>query len=172
LKDGEAESYHNVEVTYIPGRKAVLTIFDDGEETEKIVLSDYQTKEEMHSMMLEKGFTLKSEEEIAALKATKEAEKKAEADERIRKSIERQKMRRKQEAARKEEKEAARKEAEEARAREALLSEEERAALKAERKAEEEKKIREIQEINEKRRQIRELQKAAKEKAQKVGEEL
>ena len=50
LKDGEAESYHNVEVKFIHGRKAIMTIYEsgDGEESwvekEKIVLSDYKTK--------------------------------------------------------------------------------------------------------------------------------
>ncbi len=54
LKDGEAESYQNVVVTFVPGRKAVMTIYesddDDGGgeeswvEKEQIVLSDYKTK--------------------------------------------------------------------------------------------------------------------------------
>mmetsp|Transcript_31442 Transcript_31442/g.58115 ORF Transcript_31442/g.58115 Transcript_31442/m.58115 type:complete len:175 (-) Transcript_31442:462-986(-) len=45
---------------------------DDWEEKEQIVLSDYKTKEEMHALMVEKGFQLKSEEEIVAMKlATK-----------------------------------------------------------------------------------------------------
>ena len=54
LKDGEAESYHNVEVKFVHGRKAIMTIYEsgDGEESaekgwvekEKIVLSDYKTK--------------------------------------------------------------------------------------------------------------------------------
>ena len=63
LKDGEAESYRNVEVKFIHGRKAVMTIFegesaearDDWEEKEKITLSDLTTKEEMHALMVEKG---------------------------------------------------------------------------------------------------------------------
>ena len=52
LKDGEAESYQNVRVTFVPGRKAVMTIYESddegGEESwvekEQIVLSDYKTK--------------------------------------------------------------------------------------------------------------------------------
>mmetsp|Transcript_3139 Transcript_3139/g.4827 ORF Transcript_3139/g.4827 Transcript_3139/m.4827 type:complete len:163 (-) Transcript_3139:243-731(-) len=82
LKDGEAESYQNVVVTFVPGRKAVMTIYesDDGDEEasggggeeswverEQIVLSDYKTKEEMHALMVEKGFQLKSPEEIEAI---------------------------------------------------------------------------------------------------------
>ena len=48
--------YHNVEIKFIHGKKATLTIFDDGEETETIMLSDIKTESEMHSMMQEKGF--------------------------------------------------------------------------------------------------------------------
>lgn len=55
LKDGEAESYHGISVEYIHGRQAVLTIYDDEEEIEKITLSDYKTKEEMHALLVEKG---------------------------------------------------------------------------------------------------------------------
>lgn len=58
MKDGEAESYEGVTVEYIHGRKAVLTIFEEEEELEKITLSDYQTKEEMHALMVEKGMFL------------------------------------------------------------------------------------------------------------------
>jgi hypothetical protein len=55
LKDGEAESYVGVTVEYIHGRRAVLTIYEDEEELEKITLSDYATKEEMHALFVEKG---------------------------------------------------------------------------------------------------------------------
>ena len=49
LKDGEAESYRNVEVKFISGRKAVMTVYegiskDSWVEKESIVLSEYQTK--------------------------------------------------------------------------------------------------------------------------------
>ena len=50
---------------------AVLTVLEDGVEREKVVLSDISTKEEMHRMMIEKGFQRKSEEEIARIKAEK-----------------------------------------------------------------------------------------------------
>lgn len=61
LKGGEAEEYENVEVRYIKGRKAILTIYDDDTELEKIILSDYETREEMHKMMVNKGFAKKNE---------------------------------------------------------------------------------------------------------------
>lgn len=87
LKDGEAETYQNVKVTYIPGRKAVMTIYEgnsgdiyeDMEEKEKIVLSDYKTKEEMHALMVEKGFQLKPAEEIEAMMLQKQKENEEEA---------------------------------------------------------------------------------------------
>jgi hypothetical protein len=63
LKGGEAETYQNVEIKYIHGRKAVLTIFHDGEEQEKIKLYKLRKREDMHAMFLEKGFVLKAEEE-------------------------------------------------------------------------------------------------------------
>jgi hypothetical protein len=74
LKGGEAETYENVEVKYISGRKAVLTIFHDGEEQEKIELSTLKMREDMHAMFLEKGFVKKSEEEIERVRQERERE--------------------------------------------------------------------------------------------------
>merc|ERR1740121_3225270 len=58
LKEGEAESYHNVEVNYIPGRKAVLKIYEDDNQLEEIILSELKTREEMHELMVSKGFVV------------------------------------------------------------------------------------------------------------------
>lgn len=110
MKDGEAEWYHNVSVKYVGGRKAVLTIYDGDEEKEKVTLSDYKEKDEMHAMMIEKGFTKKSDEEIEQVKLDIEKRKAEEAAERERKREERRKL---QEQRRKEKEEAAMKEAEE-----------------------------------------------------------
>eukprot|EP00578_Thalassiosira_sp_NH16_P011678 CAMPEP_0181124710 /NCGR_PEP_ID=MMETSP1071-20121207/26635_1 /TAXON_ID=35127 /ORGANISM="Thalassiosira sp., Strain NH16" /LENGTH=196 /DNA_ID=CAMNT_0023210051 /DNA_START=152 /DNA_END=743 /DNA_ORIENTATION=+ len=125
LKDGEVESYRNVEVSFVPGKKAIMTIYEgesmsavgvDGmEEKEKIVLSDYKTKEEMHALMIEKGFQLKSEEELEAMKirkqkeAAEEAERKAKRKEEMR--IKRE-MKQAQKKLEEEEKEKAREEME------------------------------------------------------------
>lgn len=49
-----------MEVKYVPGRKAVLTIYNDDIEMEKITLSDYKTKKDMHNLFLEKGFRKKT----------------------------------------------------------------------------------------------------------------
>lgn len=67
LHDGEAVHYEGVEIEYIHGRKAILTIYRDGQEQEQVTLSDYKTKEEMHALMVEKGFIRKSQEEIEEL---------------------------------------------------------------------------------------------------------
>jgi len=110
LKDGEAEWYHNVSVKYVGGKKAVLTIFDGDEEKEKVTLSEYKEKDEMHAMMIEKGFVKKSDEEIELVKIEIEKRKAEEVAERERKREERRKL---QERRRKEKEEAAKKEAEE-----------------------------------------------------------
>lgn len=57
-----------MEVKFVPGRKAVLTIYDDGVEREKITLSNYKTKPDMHKLMVEKGFERMSEEEIQEMR--------------------------------------------------------------------------------------------------------
>lgn len=94
LKDGEAESYRNVQVTFVSGRKAVMTIYEgetehDWEEKEKIVLSDYKTQEEMHALMVEKGFQLKSEEEIEAMKLAKQKAADEEQEQKMKRAAER-----------------------------------------------------------------------------------
>lgn len=66
LRDGIAQSnsYKEVEVNFISGRKAVLTIFKDGKEQEKITLSDYNDKDKLHALFVEKGFTKYSDIEL------------------------------------------------------------------------------------------------------------
>mmetsp|Transcript_31043 Transcript_31043/g.65513 ORF Transcript_31043/g.65513 Transcript_31043/m.65513 type:complete len:109 (-) Transcript_31043:240-566(-) len=70
-----------------------MTIYDGEEEKEQIVLSDYKTKEEMHVLMVEKGFQRKSDEEIAEMMAQKDKEA---AEEAQRKHQEREERRRQQ----------------------------------------------------------------------------
>lgn len=74
LKLGHAESYQNVEIEYIHGRKATLTIYHDEKIVETVVLSDLKNHEEMHALFVEKGFQLKPENEIEAIKAERYAE--------------------------------------------------------------------------------------------------
>ena len=56
---GEAESYKGITVTYVHGKTAVLTIYDNGKEVEKIVMHELKNKDAMHAMMRDKGFQLK-----------------------------------------------------------------------------------------------------------------
>jgi len=71
--------YRNVDIEYIHGRTATLTIYEDGAEVEKIILSDYKTRDEMHQLFREKGFIMKSPEEIAEVVERKRLEEEAES---------------------------------------------------------------------------------------------
>lgn len=56
---GHSDSYENLKVNFIPGRTPVLTIKgEDGSELEKIDLSKFKT-EELHALMIDKGFERK-----------------------------------------------------------------------------------------------------------------
>lgn len=77
---------------YVGGKKAVLTIYDGDEEKEKVTLSDYKEKEDMHAMMVEKGFVKKTDEEIEQVKAETKERKLKEDEERKRKREERLKQ--------------------------------------------------------------------------------
>lgn len=62
-KDSPAEidEYANIEVEWIRGKRAVLTIFDDKDnELEQIAMYGLQTRDEMHALLLDKGFAKKS----------------------------------------------------------------------------------------------------------------
>jgi hypothetical protein len=71
--------YRNVDIEYIHGRTATLTIFEDGVEVEKIILSDYKTRDEMHELFRTKGFIKKSTEEIAEVVERKRLEEENDA---------------------------------------------------------------------------------------------
>lgn len=55
-----------MEVNFISGKQAVLTIFKDGKEVEKVTLSDYDDKDKLHDLFAEKGFRKFTAEEFAA----------------------------------------------------------------------------------------------------------
>lgn len=67
---GGVDLYKNVEVRFISGRKAVLTIFNDGRELEKITLSDYDDKKQLHELFKQKGFDKHSESELQQRRAS------------------------------------------------------------------------------------------------------
>jgi len=79
LKGLGAEMYRNVDIEYIHGRTATLTIFEDGVEVEQIILSDYKTRDDMHALFQEKGFVRKSSEEIAEVVERKRLDEEAES---------------------------------------------------------------------------------------------
>lgn len=68
-----------MKVAFSHGRKALLTIYHDGVEQEKVELQQIVTEEEMYQMMLSKGFLLKSDEEVAAIKTRQQKSKDEEA---------------------------------------------------------------------------------------------
>ena len=49
-----------------------MTIYQDGAEIEKITLSDYNDKEELHELFIEKGFEKYNEEELAEIRRMKQ----------------------------------------------------------------------------------------------------
>jgi len=57
-----------------------MSIMENGEEIENIILSDYDTEEEMHALFKEKGFEQLSAEEIKLKAEVKEERESAERD--------------------------------------------------------------------------------------------
>eukprot|EP00986_Skeletonema_menzelii_P002132 scaffold593_cov147-Skeletonema_menzelii.AAC.3 len=49
-----------------------MTIYQDGVENEKITLSDYNDKEKLHALFIEKGFQKYDEEELAEIRQMKQ----------------------------------------------------------------------------------------------------
>ena len=66
--------YKDVTVSYIPGKKALLTIYNnkDGHELEKITLSDYDDKTKLHDLFKDKGFTKYTQDEVDARRKIEE----------------------------------------------------------------------------------------------------
>jgi hypothetical protein len=74
LKDYEAEEYKGVVVQFVPGKPAVLSIYSDGKLKEEIDLHQYASKDELHALMVEKGFVRMSHFEVLAMKERKAVE--------------------------------------------------------------------------------------------------
>jgi len=64
LKGGEVDTYEGIEVEWIPGRKAVMHIYDDGKEVEEVGLYELTTREEIVKKIEEKGFHLKPRQTV------------------------------------------------------------------------------------------------------------
>lgn len=78
--DTGAITYRNVEIEFIHGRKAIMTISKDGDVIETIVLSDYenQGEEVMHSLFRERGFEQLSDEDLKEKLETRDRKEKEE----------------------------------------------------------------------------------------------
>lgn len=62
-----------------------MKIFDDGKEIEQVEMHTIKTKEEMHALMIQKGFQLKSKSEVGKIqKEHSDAEAKLEAERELR----------------------------------------------------------------------------------------
>jgi hypothetical protein len=56
--------YAGVSIDWIRGRKAVMTIFEDGKQQgEPVQLYELQTRDQMHQLMVDKGFHKKTKQE-------------------------------------------------------------------------------------------------------------
>lgn len=67
--DHGAVLYKNIDIEFIHGQKAVLSVRNgsmDGEIVEEVILSDYRTEEEMHNLFVKFGFEKLSHDEIEA----------------------------------------------------------------------------------------------------------
>ena len=74
-KEG-ARSYLNLEIEFIKGRTATLTVMEDGIEVEKVVMSDFKTEEEMHDALASRGFQKLSGDELIHMLRMKNVEEK------------------------------------------------------------------------------------------------
>eukprot|EP00978_Attheya_sp_CCMP212_P036905 scaffold170630_cov43-Attheya_sp.AAC.1 len=86
---GEAQEYHNVEVTFVAGSKQAVLILSFGNEkddvadfeVERVDLRPYDTgsTQDLHALLVDKGFQRKSEEEVQQFR--KEFDRRAAKDE-------------------------------------------------------------------------------------------
>jgi len=51
-----ANSYNNIEVTHVHGKKGELYVYDDEKEIGHYKLIEYETTEDLHKLMKEIGF--------------------------------------------------------------------------------------------------------------------
>jgi hypothetical protein len=75
LKNGDAECYEGITVRYVPGRSAVLTVYGEQEglleqqEERRYSLEQYRSLDDLHKLMTEAGFALKSEDDCQRVHA-------------------------------------------------------------------------------------------------------
>jgi hypothetical protein len=76
---GEAESYDNVTIRYIAGRRAILSIYHNGIAQEQVELGPITPRAKLHELFMNKGFQPKPSQEREQLLANRKAEHDAEA---------------------------------------------------------------------------------------------
>ena len=61
---GEITDYAGVTIEWIRGKKAIMTIYEDGtQQGDPVQLYELKTRTEMHKMMLDKGFHIKTQQD-------------------------------------------------------------------------------------------------------------
>jgi len=60
---GEIMEYGGISIDWIRGKKAILTIYDDGKEIKDILLYELETRNDMHQLMLDEGFQKKTQQQ-------------------------------------------------------------------------------------------------------------
>ena len=74
------EAFPTVEVRYEQRDNAILTIYEDGMEKERLVLSDLPTSDDMYDVLVNRGFERIEPEHAEAILAVRQAEKRAEEE--------------------------------------------------------------------------------------------
>lgn len=96
LRNFEAEEYEGVTVQYMRGRSPTLVIYHDGKRKEKIELNNSFSNDDLHKLMINKGFVKMSEDEIAQMKEVNFAKQRSEQLRRQKEKKERRKRRKQQ----------------------------------------------------------------------------
>jgi len=55
--------YGGISIDWIRGKKAILTIYDDGKEIKDIPLYELKTRNDMHKLMIDEGFQKKTQQQ-------------------------------------------------------------------------------------------------------------
>jgi len=60
---GEIMEYGGISIDWIRGKKAILTIYDDGKVIKDILLYELETRNDMHQLMIDEGFQKKTQQQ-------------------------------------------------------------------------------------------------------------
>lgn len=93
MTDLEAEEYRGITVEFVHGRNAVLSTYRNGTFQESTALHTLPTKEDLHSLLQEKGFVKMTDKEIEAMKKRRRKEQQDESKARHDAKVKRKKRR-------------------------------------------------------------------------------